>query len=89
MPKSAKSQHNSLLQKNSVEFGTNFTRARKKNTPALLARWNIFPSLAHVSRSAQNSLEICLNGNCHSKNTKIARGSSYGVILKIVDSYLL
>ena len=44
-PKSAKSRHNSFLQQNSVKFGTNFTRGRKKFTPVLLARWNIFLSL--------------------------------------------
>ena len=36
------------FQINSVKFCTNFTRAREKFTPALLARWNIFPSLALV-----------------------------------------
>ena len=44
-PKSAKSRHTSLLQQNSVKFGTHFTRARKKFTPALLASWKVFPSL--------------------------------------------
>ena len=40
-------RHNSILQqtKKSVKFGTHFTRDRKKFTPALLARWNLFPSL--------------------------------------------
>ena len=44
-PKSAKLQHNSLVQKNRVNFGTHFTRARKKFTPVLRSRWNNFPSL--------------------------------------------
>ena len=53
-PKSAKSWHNSPLRQNSVRFGTNITRARKKFTPALLARWNIFPfrMLGSVNRVA-------------------------------------
>ena len=33
------------MQQNSVKFGAHFTRARKKFTPALLASWNVFPSL--------------------------------------------
>ena len=41
----AKLRHSSLLRQNTVKFGTDFTRARKKFTQALLARLYVFPSL--------------------------------------------
>ena len=54
-PKSANLRHNSLLQQNSIKFGTHFTRARKIFSLALLARWNVFPSLVrHRKLSCQH-----------------------------------
>ena len=58
LQKSAKLRHNSLLQQNSVKFGTNFTRARKKYTPALLVRWNISPSLFNPSLCVHSCVTI-------------------------------
>ena len=43
--KSAKSRNYSLSRQNSVKIYTDFTRAREKFTPTLLARWYVFPSL--------------------------------------------
>ena len=38
-------RHNSFLRPNSVKFGTDFNRAKKKFTQALLARLYVFPPL--------------------------------------------
>ena len=59
-PKSAKLRQNSLLRQNSVKFSKNFHRARKKITPALLAPWNIFPSLMQDSPSYTVSISISI-----------------------------
>ena len=45
MPKRAKSRHNSLLQQNSVKFGSSFTWYRKHFTQKLFARLYVFASL--------------------------------------------
>ena len=57
--KSAKLQHSSLLRKNTVKFGRDFTRARKQFTQALLARSYVFPSLlmmAEYSLAAEQNI---------------------------------
>ena len=44
-PKSAKSRHYSLSQQNSVNLGTDFTKARKKFTQTLFPSSYVFASL--------------------------------------------
>ena len=56
--KSALLRHSSLFQQNTVKFGTDFTRARKKFTQALLARLYVIPSLWQTLGGGEINLDI-------------------------------